>query len=352
MHKDFHLYGTYLAARLAGRNAEHAKATAFAAQATDDFTYSEYAVCQSPCAMITEDMNVLKTYWSTFHFLPSGIGTPLTEERMYITGPEGLLFNKLLGIANGLREKNDRLNLAYLGIIMHIIADTFSHKGFSGIPSKFNIVEHLIMCEKQGLGAVGTKNAHVPVFFAKHFAKAAIGHGTAGNAPDLSWVSYTYIDFDCSGNVTKARDNAVTFAEAFVTLYKALGGELKYSNDIKEKVKSVLYGIRNAVDKNKKESYYIENDRSFENMLRQNTLKNAAHFSEKITPNEIKELTEEYEGYLNEVNRLAKDFSQADKDSKTDRFRALERNDFFAAAIAAREAIMSEIDEGFKAAGI
>ncbi len=349
MHKDFHLYGTYLAARLAGRNAADSRAIAFAAQATDDFTYGEYSACQSPADMVGTDINIVKTYWSVFHFLPSGIGTPQVEERKYVTRPEGLLFDKLTQEAHDLADSTDEYDLAYIGIIMHIIADTFAHKGFSGIPSRLNVVEHVLMCEKQGLGAVWNKNCHVPVIIAKCAEKARIGHGTAGNAPDLSWITFTYIDPDCVDGSKKFRDNAVIFAEAFVTLYKLLGGNIENSQKIAMKVKAFLCGIRGSSNKDRKESYYEENDRSFENMLRQNTLCEAADFSDSISENEINDLIDGYPCYISNVNELARAYSSTqDRDDKTQKFRELSDNDFFAATVRARESIMCEIDKGFK----
>lgn len=349
MHKDFHLYGTYLAARLAGRNAADSKAIAFAAQATDDFTYGEYSACQSMTDMAVTDMNTVKTYWSVFHFLPSGIGTPQVEERMYVTRPEGLLFDKLSREAQDLTDSAGGYDLAYIGVIMHIIADTFAHKGFSGIPSRLNVAEHVIMCEKQELNAIWDKNCHVPVIIAKHIEKARIGHGTAGNAPDLSWITFTYIDPDCTNGNKKLRDNAVIFAEAFVKLYELLGGNPEHSKEIATTVNTTLRGIRSSFDKGRKESYYEENDRSFENMLRQNTLREAAEFSGSISSNEANDLIDGYPAYINKVNKLAKAFSSArDKDEKTMKFRQLSENDFFAATVRARETIMCEIDKGFK----
>lgn len=354
MHKDFHLYGTYLAARLAGRNAADSKAIAFAAQATDDFTYGEYSACQSAADMALTDINTVKTYWSVFHFLPSGIGTPQVEERMYVTRPEGLLFNKLTREAQNLTDSADGYDLAYLGIIMHIIADTYAHKGFSGIPSRLNVVEHVLMCEKQELGPIWDKNRHVPVIIAKHAEKARIGHGTAGNAPDLSWITFTYIDPDCIDGNKKFRDNAVTFADAFVVLYELLGGDGEYSKGINKAVNAFLRSVRSKSlkdksKKNKKELYYAENDKSFENMLVQNKLCDAAGFSDIISEKEINGLANDYPAYIDKVNELAKAYSSAqDIDDKTQKFRLLSENDFFAATIRARETIMCEIDKGFK----
>ncbi len=349
MHKDFHLYGTYLAARLAGRNETLSREIAYAAQATDDFTYGEYSSCQSLKSMAVTDMNIVKTYWSIFHFLPSGIGTPQVEERMYVTRPEGLLFNKLNREALDLTDSEDGYDIAYIGVLMHIIADTFAHKGFSGIPSRLNVVENVIMCDKQELNAVWSKNSHVPVMIANHVEKARIGHGTAGNAPDLSWITFTYIDPDCSDGFRKLRNNAVTFAEAFVTLYKLLGGNTENSGKIAEGVNNFLRAKRNSVDISKKESYFEDNDNCFADMLGQNTLNQAAGFAGRISKNEIKTLTDGYPAYINKVNELAKAFSSAsNKDEKNAKFRDLSNNDFFAATVRAREAVMCEIDKGFK----
>ncbi len=360
MHKDFHLYGTYLAARLAGKNADDARIIAFAAQATDDFTYGEYASCQPPRAMLMEDMNILRTYWSVFHFLPSGIDTPQVDARKYVTRPEGLLFKKLIGSSkaiNALMDENnsshDEYNpdyheyyLAYQGIAMHIIADTYAHQGFSGIPSRLNVVEDLVMCEKQHLNLLG-ENTHVPVLIGKIEEIARIGHGTAGNAPDLSWITFTYTDADCTEGRKKFRDNAVIFSEAFITLYEALGGDEAYSAAIRKSVNTFLRGVRNSTNKDKKASYYVKNDKCFENMLAGNTLIAAAN-SGRIISDEIDALENGYVEYIGAVNTLAKDYSSAKGACKTEKFKALSDNDFFAATIKARELIMSEIDTGFK----
>lgn len=334
MHKDFHLYGTYLAARLAKRPVEDAQKIAYAAQAVDDFTYGEYASCQGFSKILTEELDILKCYWTTFHFLPFDLGLDDKEER-FITSPDGGLAQVIEAElpCDNMADNDDRL--AFEGAAMHVIADTYAHQGFAGIPSGLNVVKNLKMCGQQGLSLINSNN-HVPVFFAEWFKKCSIGHGTAGKAPDISWIDFCYID--SSGN-TVTRDNAEIFADAFVKLYELLKGDFSKSAEIRDKIKNRLISVRNDRNLNKEESYYEENDNTFRDMLNENFFE-LEDFSGEAEFNALSG----YQDYIDEVNKLAADFKNcSDADQKEKRFRELSNNHFFYASYKIRELVTPSI---------
>lgn len=347
MHKDFHLYGTYLAARLAGKNVDEAQKIAYAAQAVDDFTYGGYASCQNLDDILTEDIDVLKCYWSIFHFLPDGsnMDSQDTAERKYIACPHGYFYGLIeTAVRNG-ASRGDEDHLALAGAAMHIIADTYAHKGFSGIPSSLNIVEDLQMCGKQDLGIIDSNNRHVPVICAKMFQKCSIGHGTAGNAPDISWVDLKY----CQSGRTVKRDNAEVFADAFADMYKILCNADDRSSTakvIRERVCRFLKTWRTVHDLDEESTYYEKNDRTFESILRMGLFDDFAVGLGIDGQNEAEAL-DGYDEYLDEINYLAQEYDKAPKSEKTECFRRLAANSFFYATVELREMIMKEIDGGF-----
>lgn len=355
MHKDFHLYGTFYAARLAGFDAEKAQKIAFAAQAVDDFTYGEYASC---CALETKDypgylfksdIEMLKTFWTIFHFLPGGIDSVSeSEEVRFITKPSGKLFTKLHeNLAKSERDITDEdFWLAKAGVSMHVLADTFAHEGFSGIPSDYNIISDVLICGSGNLGPRGLM-MHVPIFIAEHTKKLRIGHSTASHTPDISWIYYTY--FDKRGHKVD-RDNAKVFSKAFAELYKTLGGDEKKAELIRAKVETILKQPRKNIDLTKAASYTEEADNTFKNMLNKNVL---GEFKEGIEgANECGNLGKGYEKYIKEINDLGKTHKEALKKSAnlTESFKLLRINNFFKATYWFRLCMMKEIYDEWKIA--
>lgn len=380
MHKDFHLYGTYLAALKAGMDTNTARKIACAAQAVDEFTYGDYATCQKPLKMIKTDIEILKTYWSDFHFLPGEINNQGLElKRRFITKPEGVLFDLISTTAEKCVTAINSQNFtggvtqddccAIIGVSMHIIADTYSHQGFSGIPSDLNLVENLKMCNREGLhfNLFNINDLFVPswIFTTSLFSEGgwlekkgealSIGHGTAGTAPDISWIDFKY---DCSDKKQVQRDNIKIFSDAFVKMYELLGGNSNNSASIKKDIEDFLLVYRDFLLKQNNSDVFLEcNDVTFESILKFNILNistvNKKNGNQKnFSPlNECTKLDNQYESYKKDINDLATAYNKyvnSDKEDdirvKQSLFKDLEKNSLFYATYHIRELIAKKLD--------
>jgi hypothetical protein len=310
MHKDFHLYGTYLAARLAGFDSPDARDIACAAQVVDDFTCGEYGSCRTPsqlfCSIIRpdwrgEDKDLLETLWPQFHFLPAMEGGDLEDK--FKTAPRGPFFNNIPAELSATFAVEDKIlprpfKLARAGVKMHVLADTYAHEGFSGLMSTRNIVSGLksIIGEtKHTLSLTG----HVPTFFANISTVSSIGHGTAGDAPDISWITYT-----CITNLgTEAvRDNPMVFSYAFekmIEILSSLSGKGHPGGDFE--INPKIQSIRSQKNQQQKSDIFkSENDDVFEKILQENLL--GIPGIEKP-----KHLHDDYTKYLADVLSVSKD---------------------------------------------
>ncbi len=345
MHKDFHLYGTYLAARLAGRDSTESKLIACAAQATDDFTYGKYSTCMTNFDTFKSNLDVSTTCWSIFHFLPGGIDSNLTDDRKYITKPSGVLYDLLFAEACSMVGTHTGVALAKTGIICHILADTYAHQGFSGQSSSLNIISDLVMCDKVSLNLKNKETVFVPKILMKGFNNIRIGHGSAGNAPDLSWITFKYKEPDCTnpGKTRKvSRDNAVIFADAFAALYKMLGGDENNASGIKDIVKSFLTTQRESFDTSSVKSYSEDRDTCFRDMLEKNTMlpRQLNVIEEPVL--ELKALEASYPGYLDILTETASKMESTSKPEDKKRL-LFDTNDFLTASMHIRSDVLTEI---------
>ena len=158
MKKDMHLHATFALALAAKFPVNEASLIARSALEVDKAFY------RSPCNMLngqTVDCSAvvdrvetiagissIQSYqqwsvWAPFHFIPALQGDSV-ELRM-ICGPSGPVFDGLLEWANQTlpeetEQEQRRRALVRLGVACHVICDSYSHSGFSGIFSKLNKV--------------------------------------------------------------------------------------------------------------------------------------------------------------------------------------------------------------------
>lgn len=94
-------------------------------------------------------------------------------------------------------------DLVKLGIVFHAYADTYSHQGFSGLPSKVNDIKKC-----NAINEVYLESGDFLLYLFKHvfierfdavFDRIipAYGHGQAMSLPDLPYLIWTYT-YDCS----------------------------------------------------------------------------------------------------------------------------------------------------------
>lgn len=211
MHKDFHLYGTFLAAVMAGYNVNDAQDIAFAAQKVDEFGRDRAKVCYTETPMYSEvaksifkicfSQNIESAFsisrtWMPFHFVPRNpVGNSLENDNsIRFACGDGTPMTEICGkLIPGGEDEGDVINLERIGITMHVLADSYAHQEFVGITCKnpriVQNIELLYGKQKEGLGAFD----HVPVWMSKFLSGCCYyGHGSAGHIPDLSWAEYNY----------------------------------------------------------------------------------------------------------------------------------------------------------------
>lgn len=253
MHKDFHLYGTFLAAMLAGYKQDDAKEIAFAAQKVDEFGEDRSEACPTVTGMygkplkafwgvyfrnqISQAVEISDT-WMPFHFIPKHVIERRTTNisKAFACG----CGEPMMKVCDAITpQKGERGSLERIGITMHVLADSFAHRRFSGVTC-FNprIIEQIQIRYKNHTDGLGM--GHVPVWISGALSGIFYyGHGAAGHVPDLAWAEYSYCWKYDEKSSARRRNNPEEFAEAFKTMTDVL---LK-CNERTEYVTTLGFGI-------------------------------------------------------------------------------------------------------------
>lgn len=239
MQIDMHFYGTYALARAAGLPPDVAKTVATAAQFVDDAIDNapgsiggeSYIV---PVVSSHQMLDVLNTkawdqwqVWVPFHFLPGGQGSTAEERLLCRKGTdENIPATRVLQIAEECLDDPHGWHL--LGIVSHVIQDTFSHWGFSGISSAYNQVEQgditLHLSENPKLqDAIEGDAENLWEKFTGSLAEdfSSLGHGSVATYPDRPYLEWEY-DYEMSldkcprqeGKLHVKRNNPSDFLES------------------------------------------------------------------------------------------------------------------------------------------
>lgn len=224
MHKDFHLYATYMASIEAGYSKDDAAKIACAAQMVDEFGKNLINENITVTPMISEVVKSIFSdkkekeiadIWVPFHFIPQ-------NKPDYIEGSTfkkyqcGYGENVIKTIIDKMQEPLYNASLEQIGIVMHVLADSFAHKEFCGVPCKDYDKISEVKCYMLAI-PVGLENSEYVPNYLPH--QAYFGHGCVGHLPDLSWVQYEY--YWKSGKIG-VRNNPEIFAEAYKTMAKEL----------------------------------------------------------------------------------------------------------------------------------
>lgn len=275
MNIDFHYYATYVAARLAGYGFAEAQTIAHAAQYVDDSTlgmlrngqgdyyikdFTPVPTVQSLKELLLFDTtewsgsNLLKTYnvWIPFHFLPGNYGRPdvlaytgpksdsarlskwsFTEESEnhfnLLCQPNSLLVEEMV---NDLIDHHDN-DLHFVGLRLHVLADTWAHFYYAGIPAWYmnNAGEMVneIDAERRKKPVKWRRVWPLTDLFNAEEATPNMpyynsyvyhGHGRMGHLPDYPYIEYEY---QPQWSVTSViKDNRSRFLEAFKQLVMAM----------------------------------------------------------------------------------------------------------------------------------
>ena len=252
MNKDFHYYGTYCAAIIAGYGHDAALETAYSAQFTDtcSLTYLKKtgaplnaATTQLQSELINERTDIVSRQritriWSAFHFLPADLYSPVKGGKLYrnkahlICGPDGELVKETVELAKGCGHQAE-------GLALHVLADTWAHRGFAGTPSLvinntndnfFAIIEEdgrpvrkrIVFHENIRAGDDLDNMKYIrSVYHASEKSVMNLGHGRAGHLPDYSFARYVYMPA-WGGYKEIFKDNPNEYYNAFTQMIYAL----------------------------------------------------------------------------------------------------------------------------------
>lgn len=224
MQIDFHHAVTYVVARYAGFAAGDAEIIANASQYVDDSTESGYvhfdngmrffrqATAHPPLDPQNLDNDSDAESWLPFHFLPGADGGSSTAgvalspmeayHRRLVCTPGSPVARRMAELAR--RDAQRPWGLYRLGVVAHVLCDTWAHQGFVGLHHQLNAVEGIVdMRNGQSLSVVGR-------------VLPPIGHAQALTYPDLPFLRWKYR----TGGKEVVRDNPADFTTAADELSK------------------------------------------------------------------------------------------------------------------------------------
>ncbi len=272
MNKDFHYYATYLAARVAGFEYEPALTIAYAAQFVDDFTQDKANLLKRKASNICPTVQTLYTMgksnsvgwsnvnvinslkiWTAFHFLPGNYTEDNNLKRQYagenqvipsvindiwtyymnpkdptnaridnsfereqfkcLCLPDSILAKAIVdNLKNEIhKEPENPIENFYefIGLTMHVLADTWAHCYFSGTHAWFINSGKL------------DKWTFIPDIFSFN-SYAYLGHAQAKHVPDRPYDTYTYTPQWNSKGAEIQKDNTEDFIKAFKQIAYAM----------------------------------------------------------------------------------------------------------------------------------
>jgi len=280
MQMDFHYYATYCAAFLAGYSHEESLTIATSAQLVDVCSATFLKKIKGPEAAATTQLQLemmdmkldplslqnIVRIWSSFHFLPYDLYAKFPKRRnkaymnkyRLICMPNSDLLVDTVELARG-------KSLQAVGLSMHVLADTWAHSYFAGVPSlvinntnfqfyemlpngdrRINFVHNPIAADDIESGKYTNS-----IYQGTELSVMNLGHGRAGHLPDYSFIKYRYVP--AWGDYLEIeKDNPCEYFKAFcqmVYAMKYLRGEADsfekdyYAYDIVETYKDEIMSI-------------------------------------------------------------------------------------------------------------
>lgn len=290
MNLDFHYYATYLAACYAGLKPEQALTAARSAQMVDDLTLDfldnyhlrdktlpvdkQTVTCMSMAELggyflqqvpwTDKQMQKFIEVWMAFHFPPGNdreqiryegageqkdIGWTMQNEELKVFRLLCLpCSNTIKAYVEDLKEwKNEPFFLQILGIRMHILADSWAHSGFLGIPlmsANEVLMQKGVYVEVKGQWCRASLNDNRKLIIADNldsleFATTPtavfpagrlwtgisyLAHARVGSLADYGAIKFRYSPFYRSNSASPEliRDNTQMFAKAFHQMVYAM----------------------------------------------------------------------------------------------------------------------------------
>lgn len=307
MQIDMHFYGTYAVARIAGFSPELAKTIATAAQFVDEAVSAtpielgeqSYLL---PVVSAHEMLEVGKNFdkmdqwkvWLPFHFLPGGVGDTIDERLVCLWGePGNRAVDAIVQLALDAGAAGKPYAYHLLGIVSHVIQDTYAHYGFSGMASDANEIDQttLTHLNVNRLGEyIEKKTESFKDRLEGSFAEATqLGHAAVTTCPDRPYLVWQF-EYDKAPNIDvdylhQAHDNQKTFFMACTRLHAvydaffngrtsidAGGGHLPFEKSVEEIIRMVLAHEGKKDERGEKwrsvlnDRSLLENDASTEDM--------------------------------------------------------------------------------------
>ena len=259
MERSFHYYGTYCAALIAGFSHEESLDICYSAFLVDKCSKTFLARIGGPASAATTQLGVemaaartdpvgradITRIWASFHFLPRDLnaevgkgGKRYRDKYRLICGPNGDLLVDAVNLAKG-------KGLQAMGLVLHVMADTWAHRNFAGTPSLVINDTNRFFVELLPDGDGGFTERPVrfrhtavsddldrglytnTVYQPEENAVMNLGHGRCGHLPDYSFARYRYTpawnDYE-----EVLKDNPAEYYQAFcqmVYAMKCLRGE-------------------------------------------------------------------------------------------------------------------------------
>ena len=270
MQRDAHYYAVLAFARGCGFTKKAAHTVAYASQFVDDAKINhivargkrhdlegvevrgEYthffnmATCHQYLRFKTLNYSAMTNNTCAFHFVPGCNKGNLVAKKFRCMPSSDVIESILKEVLEG----NGDNQLEKFGMVLHAFADTFSHQGFAGIPSKVNdIIKPKIT--KPRISIERLFNNQIRLFFRSQlrkfdFAIPPYGHGQALVFPDIAHLEWEY-RYDNTKNLSAVDsknpeeyklytvDNKTRFKDAFKVIKGYLENFLKTHNEYKDK---------------------------------------------------------------------------------------------------------------------
>lgn len=277
---DMHYYGVYALVRLAGVRPQAARTIATASQYVDDavdgnIQYHEEGNKLAPIITAHRIIEVIENrdeddqpfVWVPFHFFPGNEGKDFTKR--LVCSKDGRLLNELVSYYLALHERP--FASALIGLIAHVLADSFAHFGFSGISSRRNKVDAASI---RPINATAPTAKYLDIKLDRFFrqfgfqgglwtnvrrsimsdgaeiASGALGHGAVAVLPDLPYLEWEF-KYEQSSEVSH-RNNINIYLEACERLHRMFQSFVSISSGhddgtsgidfgtVKERVKDIL----------------------------------------------------------------------------------------------------------------
>lgn len=241
MNKDFHYYGTYFAAIMAGFNDGEARDIAFYAQFVDEcskrtmdklapdgrmgnvnvapvYTVQSvggqiYKYAHNTKPFTQEELAQVEPIWTAFHFLPGDNAQNEQRQELICQPNSSTVLTMVTRLINECRPNEKR---AYIGMVMHILADTWAHQGFAGVPSwqlnevvgtVTNLRDNSSYTYNYLYDDIDKNILQCTPVGPRENSVVYLGHGRLGHLPDLGHEIYRYTQKGADGEENEVEKN-------------------------------------------------------------------------------------------------------------------------------------------------